>query len=386
MIGVSVVDFYDPAEADWTGAFVRAIATGRTVLVPAGTYYIQTGQIVLGPGQRIVGEGQLITTIRASGHGDAIRLCDWPNQNASHFSGVEHLSLAGITESETSGGIVAVGGANCHVDHVMLGGFAENFVLDGHEDGRFRSISFWVPVGTTHRSRVSILMTDGADSTRGFTVPNSTNCNWISEVHFNYPAVEAIKFGGTANVVQKIQHNGGAGTIRMRGNQNVLADAAFEFDAAGVASGLYTEAVLIDAPGTANIVGATIERIYAGAMFGLPFVRITGGTLAAALWMRDIYTGPACSHMVKVYDNSALSGNCFIHGRHEGTGAPVSMEQPAAAGSIFSVHWTQSPDHEHEAPVGISSMQPKGRLEVSGSGYLDADLTVRRDATRTFGA
>ncbi|MEB0284162.1 hypothetical protein [Sphingomonas sp. 10B4] len=56
---INVTDYKRPADADWTPAFTRALATGKSVVIPelAGGYIISDAPTIAAPGQRLIGFG-----------------------------------------------------------------------------------------------------------------------------------------------------------------------------------------------------------------------------------------------------------------------------------------------------------------------------------------
>ena len=68
---VSLLDFGAPGLSDYTTAFTNALATGKSIHVPAGTYPVLSGPIkITKPGQVIYGDGPRVTTITPTGNFD----------------------------------------------------------------------------------------------------------------------------------------------------------------------------------------------------------------------------------------------------------------------------------------------------------------------------
>lgn len=375
MLGVEVVR--DPAAPNDGAAFIAALATGRTVLVPAGVWVIPMDALPpLAKGQRIVGEGQGLTTLRFTGDGaDAIVLCHQVDaaggHNARHLSGVEHLSIQGQTSDPNSMGIRMTGGSMCHIQNVSVCGFGHDVVLDGHNCGRVTNLEIGgddIPGHTYQVPQHGIWFTEGAEAGRGWTVENGTNGNTILGLFVNQGGPAPVQMAGANNVIRGFASN--AGGFKLRGNCNRFADGVFEYEHDSVAA-FVSEGV--------SVVGwmLNLDNIDTGVN---SLWRVGPGSVVYGATVDNCKVNGA--HVLDCADQANFAGYARVTGVHECSLLPptraVSIEQIYSEASFCQVFEPSLTYTEGRGSIGIGKLQPAGyRLHVASEGYIAGVLGLQ---------
>lgn len=365
MIGVDVSSFYDPARPDpWTAAFQDALATGRTVLVPAGDYDLTKGALpVLASGQRIVGEGATLARLHFRGSGDAIRLSGQVDSNYHWPSGLEHVSIYG-RDAGNGAGVVMLGGVGHHIRSVVVGGFQVCIDLDGAECCNLDDITLWSPYADSRYPDYGIRFCEGTEGGRGWTVPGATNCNRIRGLSvISGATIAAVRTGGVSNTISGFNSN--AGGWQIRGNDICLEHGSFEIPAEA------TECLLVSGGGMA------VSGLYADDIQVTrgPLVRIASGTTVYGLALDRIQSQGA--HILECGDAYCVAGWARISGQHWGNGTgtrAANIDQPYADNVLMHVG-EYSASHRK---IGIGTMQPEGALlDVRNPGLIPGSAQVR---------
>ena len=362
MFGVEVVR--DPAAPDDTQAFINALNTGRTVLVPAGDWRLWRGALPpLQSGQRIVGEGATLSKLLFSGpNGDAIRLSNQVDSNTHWPSGVQDLAIWG-TDEGSGAGIAILGGAGNTVRDCVVGGFDVLLDLDGAECCIVDGLTLWCPIAGAQYPRYGIRFCEGAEGGRGFTVPGATNCNRITNLSvISGATVAPVLFGGISNTISGFNSN--AGGWRVRGNNICIEHGCFEIrrDA--------TECVL--AMGGGPVAWS----------FHLDDIQVTRGPLVRfqadpsgtptvfGLTATRIMTGGASQHLIQCESAYNLAGWCIISGDHWGPGRAVNIDQPYAEIAIAAIAEYAQPAGQGRGSIGLGVLNPTdGTVVMRGAGF-----------------
>lgn len=373
-LGIEIVR--DPAAPDDTAVFIAALATGRSVLVPAGLWTIALGALPpLVKGQRIIGEGQGLTTLRFFGEGDAVVLCNQVDasggHNARHLSGIENVSIQGHTADPDSMGIRMTGGVGCGVRNVSICGFGHDVVLDGTNCARIENLEIGgddIPGHTYIVPQHGIWFTEGAEAGRGWTVENGTNGNTIVGLFMNQGGPAPVQMAGANNVVRGFASN--AGGFRLRGNANRFADGVFEYAHDSVAA-FISEGV--------SVVGwmLNLDNIDTGVN---SLLHVGPGSVIYGL------TADNCKvngrHFVDCSDQANLAGYARLTGVHECSLSPatraVSIEQIYSEASFFQVFEPSLTYADGRGSVGIGKLQPtNARLHVASEGYIPKVISAQ---------
>lgn len=352
-LGVNVFDMFDPADpAGWTGAFSRAMATGRNVLVPAGVYDLEKGTLpALAFGQRLIGEGPN-SSLHFRGNGDAIRLSSWVDANVAWFSAVENMSVYG-RDAGPGGGVVVLGGGECRITNVVVGGFEVGVDLDGTNHCYIDGLTF-KPYGDGLGlvPRHSLRFTEGAEGGRGWTVLGATNANRVRNLMCNQTCSDAtVQLGGTTNSIDGFFCN--SGRWRFRGRCISLTHGGFEFSA-GVETALFADDV-----GVAGI-GLFVDDVHVSRGLLLDIAEQT--TIYGLSVERFITQG---AHVVRCAGPYNVAGFARIAGDHWGSDRAVNIEQVSAENAISQVFEPYTQNRK----VGIGTLRPCDYLlDVRNSG------------------